>query len=133
MTTTPGMTQAPPRKKAPVKQEPPGQLDGVLPWIPIGVGAVVAGTGGGFVFLSHQVNTSLVGGSAQITTPEELHSMVASGKLYQTAGYTMVGVGGAILVGGLVWKFAPDVAPLFTVNLAPSEHGVAAVVSGRLP
>lgn len=134
MTPSPGMTgQAPPKKKAPAKQEPPGQLDGLLPWIPIGVGVVVAGAGGGLVFASHQVNGSLLTGTAELNTPEALRSTVANGKLYQTAGYTMVGVGGAILVGGLVWKFAPDVAPLFTLNLAPSEHGVAAVVSGSLP
>jgi hypothetical protein len=58
---------------------------------------------------------------------------VANGKLAQTAGYTMVGVGGAILVGGLIWKFGPDVAPVFTLNVTPSDHGFAAVVSGSLP
>ncbi len=133
-TPQPGMTtgSTPPKRKAPPPRQEPGQLD-FLPWIPIGVGAVVAGAGGGLVFASHQVNTSLLTHSPSITTSDGLRSTVASGKLYQTAGYTMVGVGGAILVGGLVWKFAPDVAPLFTVNLAPSNHGVAAVVSGSLP
>ncbi|HYV46027.1 MAG TPA: hypothetical protein VFA20_14255 [Myxococcaceae bacterium] len=121
------------RPKKVVHQEPPGQFDALLPWIPIGAGAVVAGVGGGFVFASHQVNGSLLTGSATITTPDQLHSAVASGKLYQTTGYTMVGIGGAVLIGGLVWKLAPEVAPLVSVNLAPSDHGVAAVVSGRLP
>jgi hypothetical protein len=95
--------------------------------------AVIAGTGGGFVIASHVVDGSLTGGTAQITTQDQLRSTVANGKLYQTAGYTMVGVGGAILIGGLVWKLAPDVAPLFTASLAPGGHGVAAVVSGSFP
>lgn len=133
ITPSPGMpTGSSPGARRKVVHQEPGQLD-FLPWIPIGVGAVVAVGGGGFVFASHQVNGSLLTGDPSITTPDQLRSTVASGKLYQTAGYTMVGVGGAILVGGLVWKLAPEVAPLVSVNLAPSDHGVAAVISGRLP
>jgi hypothetical protein len=133
ITPTPVAGQAPPKKKPPPVKQEPGSLDGVLPWIPIGAGVVVAGAGGVLVFASHQVNGSLIGGTTEITTPDALRSTVANGKLYQTAGYTMVGVGGAALIGGLVWKFAPDVAPLFTLNLTPTDHGMAAVVSGRLP
>jgi len=135
ITPSPGMptSSSPGSRKKVVHQDTPGQLDGLLPWIPIGVGALVTAGGGGFVFASHQVNGGLLTGDPSITTPDQLRSTVANGKLYQTAGYTMVGVGGAILVGGLVWKLAPEVAPLVSVNVAPSDHGVAAVFSGRLP
>jgi hypothetical protein len=134
ITPSAGMpTGSSPARKKVVHQDQPGQFDAVLPWIPIGVGALVAAGGGGFVFASHQVNGSLLTGTASITGPDQLRSTVANGKLYQTTGYTMVGVGGAVLVGGLVWKLAPEVAPLVSVNLAPSDHGVAAVFSGRLP
>jgi hypothetical protein len=131
--TGPTTTTTPRTRREP--RPPPGQgADAWLPWIPIAVGGVTLGTGGGFVVASRMVDGTLQSGAPEITSPEGLRSTVANGKLYQTAGYTMVGVGGAILIGGLVWKLAPEVAPMFTVNVAPSERGgVAAVISGSLP
>ena len=129
-TITPSSPAA--RKRAAPRPEPSG-LETALPWIPIAAGGIVLATGGGFVIASRTVDGALQDGTAPINSSVDLRNTVANGKLYQTAGYTMVGIGGAILVGGLAWKLAPDVAPLFTVNLAPTEHGVAAVVSGSLP
>jgi len=126
-------SSSPAAKKRAAPRPEPSAFETALPWIPIAVGGLTLGTGGGFVIASRMVDGSLQDGTAQIGSPLELRGTVANGKLYQTAGYTMVGIGGAILVGGLAWKLAPEVAPMFTVNLAPTEHGVAAVVSGSLP
>jgi hypothetical protein len=137
LTTTPPPVKPPteatgPKPKPPRPERTPGSED-YLPYIPIGAGGVAVLAGGGFVVASRVVDGSLRSGSAQITTAEGLRSTVATGQTYQTTGYVLVGVGGAVLLGGLVWKFAPDVAPLLSVNVAPTNQGFAAVISGSLP
>lgn len=130
---TPVRTTTPQPSKPRQPRTPPGPYDAYLPFIPIALGGVTLATGGGFVIASRTVDTSLRGGTANITTADGLRTTVANGKLYQTAGYTMVGVGGAVLLGGLIWKLAPDIAPLISVNVAPTDRGFATVVSGSLP
>lgn len=118
-------------KKAPPPK--PGPYDQVLPWIPIGVGGAAVATGAGFLVATRLVDGQLRSGSPDITTPELLQSAVSRGNTYQTTGIVLAGAGGAILIGGLVWRFGPDFMPLFSMNVVPSEQGFAAVVSGSLP
>jgi hypothetical protein len=118
-------------KKAPPPK--PGPYDQVLPWIPIGVGGAAVATGAGFLVATRVVDNQLRTGSPDITSADDLRSAVGRGTTYQTAGMVLAGAGGAVLIGGLVWRFGPDFMPLFSMNVVPSDQGFAAVVSGSLP
>ncbi len=119
---------------APLEAHPePSTGPGLLPWIPIGIGGAALLTGGGFVVASRMVDGQLRSGSSDIKTRADLDAAVSRGQTFQTTGYVLVGAGGAVLLGGLLWKLSPEFMPLFSLQVVPNEHGFATVFSGPLP
>lgn len=125
-------TPSPPKKKK-APPPPPGPWAWYYPWIPIGVGGAAALTGGGFIFASHSINADLRAGSSKIASRDALDLAASQGKTFQTTGWVLAGVGTAVLVGGLAWKFGPEVMPMFTVQVSPTSGGFAVACSGVLP
>jgi tetratricopeptide (TPR) repeat protein len=106
-----------------------------ITWIPIGVGG--AATVGGVVFLvlSRQIDASLRVGNPNIQSPQSLTSELDRGRVFQTTGLIMTGVGVAALVGGVGWRYYSPQSPSqgVAVGATITPGGMVSTVSGSFP
>ena len=144
---TPNAT--PPPSATGTPDSPPPATEGtrsIVPWVVIGggaaaaiVGAILLPVGSGAVSSAetscpdrqHLAGTPT---SAAANCPSDVASKGNSGRTEMLAGGVLLGVGGAAIVGGLVWQFAfnkPKAASGFTVQpvLGPREAGVGVLGS----
>jgi TolB-like protein len=81
------------------------------PWILFGTGVAVAGTGAVFAILAKgQLDT--LNGTANISPPSTPELVRDQGKTYQSVSIALLATGGAMMVGGLVWRFAFPKSPV---------------------
>lgn len=116
--------------EVPTVSEDSGQY---LAWIPIGIGAAALATGSGLLIASRVIDGSVRSGTPEIRTAEDLDRTTQQGNAFQTAGAIVASVGGAVLIGGLLWKLSPEYMPLLSWQVMPSEGGFAATLTGHLP
>lgn len=95
-------------------------------WVLVGAGVAVAGAGAVSLAVSEGAYQKLQSG----TPGDEGAALRASGPTLGTLGLVGLGVGGAAIVGGLVWLLVPS-AP--AVALVPTPVGGALVLGGTFP
>ena len=100
------------------------------PWLLVGGGALVAGGGVVFAALA-STRLDVLDGRAQLpigTTPEAVRDQ---GKLFQGLGIGLIAGGGAMILGGILWKAAAPRAPV-SAQLAVGREGAFASVRVEL-
>lgn len=103
-----------------------------LAWVPMGVGGAAATGGIVLIAMAHGVSGTLRAGDPAIHSSDELDLALYRGRSFQTTGWALVGVGGALVAGGLAWHFAPEIDGML-VGVAPAPGGMVATLSGSLP
>jgi hypothetical protein len=102
------------------------------PWVPIIAGGV--GVVAGAVLLGVAgLNYGRLKANPSTLSDTEADAVAAAGSTEQTAGAIIAGVGGAALLGGLLWRAFSSAPQPVAVGLQPSDHGLFVSVQGVLP
>jgi hypothetical protein len=116
---------APPRPVAPTPT--PAREVGPGPWITLGLGAALAGTGAALMVLAGSAQSD----AANATSERARQSSLDGASSQHTAGVVMLGVGGAAVLGGVLWRVLAPRGP--AVDVVPGSGRVAVSVTVRWP
>jgi tetratricopeptide (TPR) repeat protein len=120
---------APPAPASPAITPPPPEVreHTVPPWVVAGVGFAGAVTGLVVILTAPSLPTGCNAASGQCTSIpgetstqyEERRSQAGASQTQPTVGAVVLGVGGAVLVGGLLWHFLEPTGPVARVGGRP--------------
>ncbi|MBX7112709.1 MAG: hypothetical protein K1X64_00145 [Myxococcaceae bacterium] len=131
-------TPAPPEAVAPLVtpavpppliNEPEPKHSAIRPWSYVAMGVGVAGVATGVV-LKLQSDKELEA-LRKATSAEEATAHARNGQRFETFGYTAIGVGSGLAIGGVIMFFLGDSAPSAKVSIAPGRFQLG--FSGALP
>ena len=127
---TPTPTPAPTPTQPPRPTLPPAPTArevGPGPWITLGLGAALAGTGVALMVTAVDAQSD----AANATSERARQSSLDGASSQHTAGVVMLGVGGAAMLGGVLWRVLAPRGP--AVDVVPGSGRVALSVTVRWP
>ena len=113
----------------PLVEEPAPKGSSVRPWSYVAMGVGVAGVTTGVV-LKLQSDKELEA-LRKASSAEEATTHAHNGQRFETFGYTAIGVGSGLAIGGVIMFFLGDNAPSAKVSIAPGSFQLG--FSGALP
>lgn len=128
LTPTPSPAPTPARPPRPAPPTTPTARDvGPGPWITLGLGAALAGTGVALMVTAVSAQTD----AANATSERARQSSLDGASSQHTAGVVMLGVGGAAMLGGVLWRVLAPRGP--AVDVVPGSGRVAVSLTVRWP
>jgi tetratricopeptide (TPR) repeat protein len=127
--TTPPPTTPPP--EAPSRPAVPPRAaprdPGVGPWITVGLGAALMGAGVGLMVVANNTQS----GSANASSERARQASLDGASTENAAGVVMLGVGGAAVLGGVLWRVLAPRAP--AVDVVAGRGQVSLSLTARWP